>query len=655
MIRAVVTGAGGFIGHHLVKYLKNKHYWVIGIDIKKPEFEPTFADEFIVADLRNYKDCFHAVFWEYINEVYHLAANMGGIGFIENNKAEIVHDNVLINMNMLEVCRIKNVKNFLFSSSACIYPGYKQASIDIAPLKEEDAYPADPEDGYGWEKLYTERACRHYREDYGLPTHVVRFHNIFGPCFDEQTEVLTEKGFKFFKDVSYEDKIATLNPINEMLEYHKPLAIQNYNYNDYLYQIDSSIIDLAVTPDHSFYFAARGRGKKLRFSFDKASFVIDTYERFNFKRNVNWKTNEEFFNYELVEEVNCLDGRTMKNRGGMQKEVDLKLWLRFLGWYLSEGSCFVTPTNYTVSVSNYNVVNQKEIVDIVNKMGYKCFVNGGKNVVISSKQLYEKVKKFGGSAEKFIPRKYLFLPKDYLECLFDTLMKGDGDKKRNRYSTVSKQLSDDFQELVFKLGFSSVVSKDKKDEKRNDIYRVRFGSRHNPTIKQKHISKINYSGKVYDVTVPNHIIFVRRNGKTCWSGNCGTYEGGREKSPAAICRKVYLAKDGGNIEIWGDGKQKRSYCYIDDCVKGIYELMQSNFYNPLNLGTDRMISIDELVDIVCKIAGKNLIKVHDLTKSVGVRGRNSDNTLLRKVLGWEPPTTLENGLRKTYKWIRDEI
>jgi nucleoside-diphosphate-sugar epimerase len=138
-------------------------------------------------------------------------------------------------------------------------------------------------------------------------------------------------------------------------------------------------------------------------------------------------------------------------------------------------------------------------------------------------------------------------------------------------------------------------------------------------------------------------------------GPLGTYDGGREKSPAAICRKVALAKDVDEIEVWGDGEQTRSYCYIDDCVEGIYRLMQSEHRDPINLGQDRMISINELVDMVSKIAGKTISKRYDLTKPQGVRGRNSDNTRLREVLNWEPRISLEEGLDRTYHWIAGEL
>lgn len=313
--KVLVTGAGGFIGHHLTKYLVSRGYWVRGVDIKYPEYEQTAAHEFEILDLRRFENCLIAT--RNVSEVYALAANMGGIGFIETHKAVIVRDNTLINHHTIEAARLNGVSRFLYTSSACVYPGYLQRDANVTPLREQDAYPADAEDGYGWEKLYMERTCRHYQEDFGIETRIVRFHNIFGPL--------------------------------------------------------------------------------------------------------------------------------------------------------------------------------------------------------------------------------------------------------------------------------------------------------------------------------------------------GTYDGGREKSPAAMCRKIALAGDGDTIEIWGDGEQTRSYCYIDDCVEGIYRLMRSEHREPLNLGQDRMVSINELADMVARIAGKKIRKRHDLTKPQGVRGRNSDNTRLREVLRWEPAIPLEDGLARTYEWIRGEL
>lgn len=311
-----VTGAGGFIGHHLVSYLKKRGDWVRGVDIKRPEYSETQADEFELLDLRRWDACLQAT--RGCDEVYALAADMGGMGFISAHHAQILHNNSLINLHTLEAARVNNVRRYLYTSSACIYPEGKQLTTNVTPLKEEDAYPAMPQDAYGWEKLISERLCTHYREDYGIETRIVRFHNIFGPL--------------------------------------------------------------------------------------------------------------------------------------------------------------------------------------------------------------------------------------------------------------------------------------------------------------------------------------------------GTWDGGREKAPAAMCRKVAFAKltNQPTIEIWGDGEQTRSFCYIDDCVEGIYRLMRSDYRAPLNLGQDRLISINGLADLVAGAAGFKITKKH-VDGPMGVRGRNSDNTRLREVLGWEPSITLEEGLARTYAWIEQEV
>ena len=179
MTKVLVTGAGGFIGHHLVSYLRKQGHWVRGVDIKHPEYAATDANEFVIRDQRDPAAALASA--RGVDHVYALAADMGGMGYISSNHARILHDNTIINFNTLDAAHASGVARYLYTSSACIYPEYKQTETSVTPLKEEDAYPAQPQDAYGWEKLITERLCAHYRDDYGIETRIVRFHNIFGP------------------------------------------------------------------------------------------------------------------------------------------------------------------------------------------------------------------------------------------------------------------------------------------------------------------------------------------------------------------------------------------------------------------------------------------------------------------------------------------
>ncbi len=164
--RVLVTGAGGFIGHHLVSFLKAQGHWVRGVDVKFPEFGTTSADEFELLDLRRWEACVQAT--RSVDVVYGLAADMGGMGYISSNHARILHNNSLINLHTLEAAHINGVRRYLFTSSACVYPEYRQQRPDVSPLREGEAYPAEPQDAYGWEKLITEQLCTHYRRDYGI-------------------------------------------------------------------------------------------------------------------------------------------------------------------------------------------------------------------------------------------------------------------------------------------------------------------------------------------------------------------------------------------------------------------------------------------------------------------------------------------------------
>ena len=316
--KILIGGGGGFIGGHLAKSLLGRGYEVRVVDVKPLDqwYQINEGAENIVANLEEKEACFSAT--EGCDEVYNLACNMGGMGFIENNKA-LCMLSILINTHLLMAAKEHNVKKYLYSSSACVYAADKQTDTAVTALKETDAYPAMPEDGYGWEKLFSERMCKHFEEDFGMQVRVVRFHNVYGPD--------------------------------------------------------------------------------------------------------------------------------------------------------------------------------------------------------------------------------------------------------------------------------------------------------------------------------------------------GTWRGGREKAPAALCRKIIEAKKSDNlsIEVWGDGEQTRSFMYIDDCITGLDKLMESDFSDPINLGRSEMVSINELIDMISDIAGVKVERNHDLNAPQGVRGRNSDNSLILEKLGWEPEVDLKTGLATTYAWIEEQI
>ena len=182
MKKALVCGAGGFIGSHLVRRLKNEDFWVRGVDLKYPEFSETEADDFVIGDLRDPQICRDIVDQRF-DEVYQLAADMGGAGFVfvGDNDADIMHNSALINLNMLEACQKRNTKRIFYSSSACMYPEYNQKDPDNPNLAEDSAYPAQPDSEYGWEKLFSERLYVAFHRNYGMEVRVARYHNIFGP------------------------------------------------------------------------------------------------------------------------------------------------------------------------------------------------------------------------------------------------------------------------------------------------------------------------------------------------------------------------------------------------------------------------------------------------------------------------------------------
>ena len=661
--KVLVCGGGGFIGGHMVKRLQREGCYVGVADLKFPDFDKTNSDIYFKGDLTDQTFCdeVFSVGWD---EVYQFAADMGGAGYIftGENDANVMHNSALINLNVVERCVKTGVKKVFYSSSACIYPGYNQLDPKNPKCQEFTAYPAEPDSEYGWEKLFSERLYLAFMRNHGLQVRIARYHNIFGPCFDDKTEVLTKDGWKWFKDITLNDQIASLSLDDKKLIYQKPVDKQAYPYSGKMYCVQGDSVNQCVTPDHKLYLASRttknGKAYQTPFSLKEAKNVNWNADRLYFTSHFNWDGSDigDFFTLPACDKI---DGRKLTE----EKNVNMKDWFEFIGWFVSEGSMFQTPSNYTVVITQYEKTNSKNreaIKNLLKRMDLHFSEDEMKTqVILSNKQLFTALKNEGfatGAVNKKIPRWMLAANKELLTALYNSLMAGDGNKSGKRYTTVSSQLKDDFMELALKLG-KSVNSSSKKTENanHNECYRINICDRKQFTTKRQNRSLVDYNGYVYDVTLPeHHVLLVRREGKVCWSGNCGTWNGGKEKAPAAMCRKVAMATNGSSIEVWGPGTQTRSFLYIDECIEATRRLMDSDFTGPVNIGSEEMISINDLAKMAARISGK-LLTIENIEGPVGVMGRNSDNALLREKLGWEPTATLEDGMKKTYAWICEQI
>jgi len=338
-------------------------------------------------------------------------------------------------------------------------------------------------------------------------------------CYSEDTEVLTENGWKLFKDLNGNEKVATLNPKTEEIEYQKPIRYIKYYYEGKMFHQRGSSIDLLVTPDHNLWVGPNYIGGYLihkevrKWTFIKAE---DCPRFVRYKRNANWIGQEkEFFVLPSAE------GSTRKSEPIKIKMDD---WLRFFGIWLAEGSvCYSKGGNYGVYISQKDKDKKEIIKNWLSKLPFN-FTECSNGFRCYNKQLYEYLKQFGNSKSKFIPREILMLSKRQLKILFDSLMLGDGNADGWRFAVSSKRLADDFQELLLKIGLAGTVGYQISGVSNTEMYPVYISYRElepSPNYGSDKRSYEYYRGMVYSVEVPkHHIIYVRRNGKACWCGNC---------------------------------------------------------------------------------------------------------------------------------------
>ena len=360
-------------------------------------------------------------------------------------------------------------------------------------------------------------------------------------CYDEQTEILTEGGWKYFKDLEKGDRVATLNE-NETLEYQDPVNYTAYNYIGEMYHIKSKMVDMMVTPDHKMYININKRADEWEGFKLKRMDELPPNKRMRFKKNCLWTGEErDVFILPPVQKYGNQNDVVGKSTGTL--EIPMDIWLEFLGYYLSEGSTghhVQTKIPYATYISQTKKENLEKINNCLVQLGFR-YKYDGHNFVISSKQLSTYLSQYGNSGDKFVPREFMNLSSRQLNILYDALMLGDGciGGKYNRHSYISssKQLADDMTEIALKIGHSANIGVIKKKGTptkcpggrtciiSNDIHMVRIlrKSQQQPNINanlHRNIIKRIYTGRVYCVEVPNHIIYVRRNGTPVWCGNC---------------------------------------------------------------------------------------------------------------------------------------
>ena len=332
-------------------------------------------------------------------------------------------------------------------------------------------------------------------------------------CYDDKTEVLTKEGWKYFKDISFDDEILTLNPNSFILEYQKPYGIYIARYSGDMYRIKSKFVDLLVTPDHFFYVATRNRNNKWIWKFRQ---IKELKGIFKVPKTGKWiGIEQEYF---------ILPGET-------ERRIKMEDWLRFMGWYLSEGYIDHNPINGNYTVAIRNEQYKDEIFNILQRVTpNKVFYMDDDKVAVRDKQLWEYLKQFGYSLEKYVPDYIKNLSSRLIRIFLDSFFKGDGIKSNPGFSTSSVRLRDDLQELVIKSGCASDYMKIKDEGSPGNFgssnavnWRVSINTRYKyPQLRfSRHISIEKYNGMIYCVTVPNHIIMVRRNGKAVFSGNSG--------------------------------------------------------------------------------------------------------------------------------------
>lgn len=511
--------------------------------------------------------------------------------------------------------------------------------------------------------------------------------NTLGPraCFSKDTEILTKDGWKFLPNVLLSDEIATLSPIDHKLEYNKPYEIIKEEYSGFMKHFNGYKIEFLVTPNHKIY--ARKKHKSCKYEFFRADTKM-SWQFMKIKTDVAIWNGIEKKNFYLPQVNHKFKNKLINN-------IKMDHWLEFFGYYISEGCIYERKSkvkSILIAQSRNNKKEWKKINKCLEKLPIKSNYSNHQWFIIN-KQIYEYLKQFGKAREKYIPKEFKNLSRRQLKILFNALYLGDGSKNRNCYYTASKKLADDIQEICLKIGYSAKITITHANQKRNLLYNIYIRGKQDLGKKYKtkkgfleprfgcNPKNVKYNGNVYCVDVPNHIIYVRRNGKAAWCGNCYDESkrfgematitfGKKHKINTKIVRifNTYgprMNPDDGRvvpqfilqalhnepITIYGKGQQTRSLCYIDDLIKGIQTILEkAKPYEVLNLGGDQEITVNYLAEKIKQLTNSSSSFSHKGLPLDDPEKRQPDLTKINK-LSWQPAITLEQGLIKTIEYF----
>lgn len=653
----LITGVAGLIGSRFADWILENHpeYEVVGIDnlfggyMDNVDNRVVFYNEDLSADKIDY--IFEKHGFEY---VFHFAA-YAAEGLSPFMRMFNDRNNMLSTDNIINECISHDVKRLIYTSSMSVY-GWGQFKGE--PFDENDR--PEPIDPYAVSKYACEMNIKIAGEQHGLDWCIIRPHN----CYSDDTEVLTENGWKLFKDLLNGEKILTLNAENMQMEYQVPTEYHKYHVDDYLYNFCTKGIDLMVTGDHNMVTRTSSKNKIQKIT---AKEIYENPEKYYYYETLKsgYDITQDECGDIVIPSVEDSLGRSMDNEHQNGGELRIKAddWFRFLGWYISEGCCYKTKTNYTVAISQYeneHKENCDDIKGVIERMGFNYYVNGN-DIKIHSKQLYTFLKKLfpvSGANNKHIPREYLSYNNKCLMNLYESLMAGDGNSDGSRYTTSSKKLADDFSELLLKIGKCGSVKKE--NGPKGIIYRVYICKNMNPSFgdmytKKLNCNKIRYEGYVYDVTVPNHIIYVRRNGKSCWGSNCyGEKQNIWDKYRNVLGIWMYQILNNKPMLIYGDGEQTRAFSYIEDCLPAFWNaaVLPEASKEIINVGGVKGYSINEAAELLCEIAGYDNVEHKESRHEVKHAVPKPDKSI--KILGYEQKTTLEDGLRQMWEWAKKQ-